>query len=68
MNMWMVEGIETGSTLQLMTFLGVGMTVGAFAFGLAATSKSQQCLISRQYLLQASIFGIGDQQECLFGF
>jgi hypothetical protein len=39
--------------------MGVSTSIGAFLFGIVILSKSQQCMISRQYLLQTSIFGIG---------
>ncbi len=45
--------------IVLQTFLGLATSVGAFSFGMMVLSRSQQCMISRQYLLQASIFGIG---------
>ena len=53
------EGLGEEDAILLQTFLGVALSIGAFSFGIVILSKSQQCMISRQYLLQASIFGIG---------
>ena len=47
--------------VQLQTFLGVSMSLGSAFFGLVVLSKSKQCVISRRYLVQASMFGIGEQ-------
>ena len=52
------EGLGDDAIL-LQTFMGVSTSIGAFLFGVVILSKSQQCMISRQYLLQTSIFGIG---------
>ena len=52
------EGLGDDAIL-LQTFMGVSTSIGAFLFGIVILSKSQQCMISRQYLLQTSIFGIG---------
>lgn len=45
--------------IMLQTFMGLGMTAGSIGFGCIVVSRSKQCVISRQYLLQTSIFGIG---------
>ena len=47
-------------TVLLQTFLGVATSVGSLSYGLIVLSKNNQCMISRQYLLQSSIFGIGN--------
>ena len=54
------EGLGISEALLLQTLLGVASSIGAISFGFLILSKSQQCMISRQYLLQASIFGIGN--------
>ena len=46
--------------VQLQTFLGVSMSLGSALFGMVVLSKSKQCVISRRYLVQASMFGIGE--------
>ncbi|XP_040583560.1 monocarboxylate transporter 12 [Lepeophtheirus salmonis] len=51
------EGIQD-NVILLQTFLGLGVSLGIFGFGFVVLSKSNQCLISRQYLVQTSIFGI----------
>ena len=57
--MCLEEGLETVVTVQLQTFIGLASALGSFLFGLIVLSRSQQCLISKQYLLQASMLGIG---------
>jgi len=56
--MALAEGLRDQAVL-LQTFIGLGMAAGTLCFGLLVVSRSKQCLISRQYLLQTSIFGIG---------
>ena len=56
--MALAEGLKDQAVL-LQTFIGLGMAAGTLCFGLLVVSRSKQCLISRQYLLQTSIFGIG---------
>ena len=54
------EGDSGGSAaVWLQSFLGLGAAFGSIAYGLIVLSKSDQCHISRQYLLQSSIFGLG---------
>ena len=55
------EGLGESMAVQLQTFLGVSMSLGSAFFGLVVLSKSKQCVISRRYLVQASLFGIGEQ-------
>ena len=62
------EGLGQDSAVQLQTFLGSAMALGAAFFGLIVLSRSRQCMVSRQYLLQAATFGIGEcstQYTCL---
>lgn len=54
------EGLSVDSTVLLQTFLGVAASAGSAAFGLAAVSRSRQCVVSRHYLLLASLLGIGE--------
>ena len=54
------EGLDLESAVLLQTFLGCAMVCGSLLFGLIVMSKSQQCLISKQYSLQGSLFGIGE--------
>jgi len=56
--MALAEGLKDEAVL-LQTFIGLGMACGTLAFGLLVVSRSKQCMISRQYLLQTAIFGIG---------
>ncbi|XP_076059986.1 monocarboxylate transporter 3-like [Oratosquilla oratoria] len=53
------EGLEDSSLILLQTFLGFAYALGCIGFGLIVVRQSDQCLISRQYLCQASFFGIG---------
>lgn len=55
--MAIAEGLKDEAVL-LQTFIGLGMAVGTLSFGIMVVSRSKNCLISRQYLLQTSIFGI----------
>ena len=52
------EGLEE-KAIQLQTFLGIATSLGSACYGLIVLSKNSQCHISRQYLLQSSIIGIG---------
>ncbi len=54
------EGLSEEESVQLQTFMGVAMGCGSLLFGLVVLSRSDQCLISRQYLLQAAMMGIGE--------
>ena len=54
------EGLGEAMALQLQTFLGISMSLGSALFGMVVLSKSKQCVISRRYLVQASMFGIGE--------
>ena len=57
------EGLGESMAIQLQTFLGVSMSLGSVFFGLIVLSKSKQCMISRRYLVQASMFGIGETPD-----
>lgn len=53
------EGLEDSALVLLQTFLGFASALGCVGFGLVTVRPSSQCLISRQYLCQAAMFGIG---------
>ncbi len=53
------EGLVKDEAVALQSLLGLATSIGALGFGYVARSRSSQCMISRQYLLQASLFGIG---------
>ncbi|XP_046406251.1 monocarboxylate transporter 12-like [Ischnura elegans] len=53
------EGLEDSALLLLQTFLGFATALGCVGFGLVVVRPSDQCLISRQYLCQAAMIGIG---------
>jgi hypothetical protein len=54
------EGLEDSALVLLQTFLGFATALGCVGFGLVVVRPSDQCLISRQYLCQASMVGIGN--------
>lgn len=64
--MCLEEGLTSAVAIQLQTFLGLATSLGSFLFGLIVLSRSQQCLISKQYLLQASMVGIGKNERFPF--
>jgi hypothetical protein len=43
----------------MQTFLGFATALGCVGFGLVVVRPSEQCLISRQYLCQAAMVGVG---------
>lgn len=45
--------------MVLQTFMGFASALGCVGFGLVIVRPSTQCLISRQYLCQAAMVGIG---------
>jgi hypothetical protein len=53
------EGLQVSEALALQTFLGAGCSIGSLLFGMVVITRSQQCSVSTQYLLQAAIFGTG---------
>ncbi|XP_017775060.1 PREDICTED: monocarboxylate transporter 2-like [Nicrophorus vespilloides] len=53
------EGLEDSALVLLQTFLGLASALGCVGFGLVTVKPSRQCLISRQYLCQAALVGIG---------
>ncbi|GLV34501.1 hypothetical protein CBL_09749 [Carabus blaptoides fortunei] len=53
------EGLEDSALVLLQTFLGFASALGCVGFGLVTVRPSTQCLISRQYLCQAAMTGIG---------
>ncbi|XP_025837038.1 monocarboxylate transporter 2-like [Agrilus planipennis] len=53
------EGLEDSALVLLQTFLGFATALGFVGFGLIIVRPNTQCLISRQYLCQTSLIGIG---------
>ncbi|XP_067011576.2 monocarboxylate transporter 4-like [Anabrus simplex] len=53
------EGLEDSALVLMQTFLGFATALGCVGFGLVVVRPSEQCLISRQYLCQAAMVGIG---------
>lgn len=53
------EGLESSAILLLQTFIGFAFAVGTVGFGLIVVRQNDQCMIARQYLCQASLFGLG---------
>ncbi|XP_015838286.1 monocarboxylate transporter 12 isoform X2 [Tribolium castaneum] len=53
------EGLEDSALVLLQTFMGFASALGCVGFGLVTVRPSSQCLISRQYLCQAAMVGIG---------
>ncbi|KAK7068299.1 hypothetical protein SK128_005232 [Halocaridina rubra] len=53
------EGLEESSLILLQTFLGFAYALGCIGFGLIVVKQSEDCMISRQYLCQASLYGLG---------
>nr|CAD7404626.1 unnamed protein product [Timema cristinae] len=53
------EGLEDSALVLMQTFLGFATTLGCVGFGLVVVRPNEQCLISRQYLCQAAMVGIG---------
>ncbi|KAK8733172.1 hypothetical protein OTU49_006503 [Cherax quadricarinatus] len=53
------EGLEDSALILLQTFLGFAYALGCIGFGLIVVKQSAQCMISRQYLCQFSIYSLG---------
>lgn len=53
------EGLEDSALVLLQTFMGFASALGCVGFGLITVKPSTQCLISRQYLCQTALIGIG---------
>ncbi|XP_076275366.1 monocarboxylate transporter 2-like [Rhynchophorus ferrugineus] len=53
------EGLEDSALVLLQTFMGFASALGCVGFGLITVKPSSQCLISRQYLCQTALIGIG---------
>ncbi|XP_013774627.1 monocarboxylate transporter 10-like [Limulus polyphemus] len=51
------EGLEDSSVLLLQLFLGFAYMLGCFSFSMLILKNSAHCMIARQYLWQASMFG-----------
>ncbi|XP_045031591.1 uncharacterized protein LOC116925378 isoform X2 [Daphnia magna] len=53
------DGLEASDLLLIHTFMGLAMAAGTVIVGLVVLRPSPQCLISLQYLCQATLYGIG---------
>ncbi|XP_066974856.1 monocarboxylate transporter 8-like isoform X2 [Macrobrachium rosenbergii] len=53
------EGLEDSALILLQTFLGFAYALGCIGFGLIVVRQSEECMISRQYLCQTSLYGLG---------
>ncbi|KAJ8712329.1 hypothetical protein PYW07_005171 [Mythimna separata] len=53
------EGLEESALVLLQTFLGFAAVLGCAGFGLVLVRPSAQCLVSKQYLCQTAMVGIG---------
>ena len=51
--------MDAGSLGLLQTFLGLALALGCLGCGVIVVRPSTQCWISRQYLCQATLLGIG---------
>jgi len=49
----------TEDLMKLLSFMGLGLIMGALGFGGLILSRSRQCVIPTQYLLKLSVFGTG---------
>lgn len=53
------DGLEASDLLLIHTFMGLAMAAGTVIVGLVVLRPGPQCLISLQYLCQATLYGIG---------
>jgi len=53
------DGLEASALVLLQTFLGLAAALGCAALGVVIVRPSAQCLVSRQYLCQAALIGVG---------
>jgi hypothetical protein len=53
------EGLPRNSIVLLYTFCGLAYVVGCIGTGMMTVRRSQNCMISRQYLHQAMVFCLG---------
>ena len=53
------DGLEASDLLLIHTFVGLAMSAGTVIVGLIVLRPGPQCLISLQYLCQATLYGIG---------
>jgi hypothetical protein len=53
------DGLEASDLLLIHTFVGLAMSAGTVIIGLIVLRPGPQCLISLQYLCQATLYGIG---------
>lgn len=53
------DGLEASALVLLQTCLGLAAALGCAAWGVVTARPSAQCLVSRQYLCQAALIGVG---------
>lgn len=53
------DGLEASAVVLLQTCLGLAAALGCAAWGVVTARPSAQCLVSRQYLCQAALLGVG---------
>ncbi|KAK0094769.1 hypothetical protein PV326_010045 [Microctonus aethiopoides] len=53
------DGLEPSALVLLQTCLGLAAALGCAAWGIVTARPSAQCLVSRQYLCQAALLGVG---------
>ncbi|XP_066994725.2 monocarboxylate transporter 4 [Anabrus simplex] len=53
------EGLDDSTLVLMQTFFGFATSLGCVGFGIVVVRPSEQCLISKQYLCQAAMVGIG---------
>lgn len=53
------DGLEASALVLLQTCLGLAAALGCAAWGVVTARPSAQCLVSRQYLCQAALLGVG---------
>ena len=45
--------------IMLQIFMGLAVTLGTLVSGCLVVTRSKQCMVSSQYLLQTTLLGIG---------
>lgn len=53
------DGLEASALILLQTCLGLAAALGCVAWGVVTARPSAQCLVSRQYLCQTALIGVG---------
>lgn len=53
------DGLEASALVLLQTCLGLAAALGCAAWGVVTAHPSAQCTVSRQYLCQLALIGVG---------